>query len=68
MFITKRFVFKKYDTTRPAWKNHSRLLAHEGMECTGYFLEDDEVLDMVEVKFDDGFKATVYMDELKEIK
>lgn len=64
--MDKRYIFK-YDTTQPAWKNHCKLLEHNGMECSAD-ITDLGILDHVRITFDDGFEATAIVYELEEIK
>lgn len=63
--MNKRYIFH-YDTTQPAWKNHCKLLDHNGMECSAD-ITDLGVLDHVRIMFDDGFEATAIVYELEEV-
>lgn len=71
--ITKEYIFH-YDRTKPAWHNHSKLLAHDGLKCTASFFINEEVGEIdyepqegVSIKFNDGYKANVYFYELEEV-
>ena len=67
MFYTKRYIFH-YDTSKTAWSNHTKLLAHNNMECTAFLLEADDINDLINIKFDDGFEAMAFEHELEVVK
>ena len=67
MFYTKRYIFH-YDTSKAAWSNHTKLLAHNNKECTALLFEDDDINDLVNIEFDDGFEAMAFMYELEAVK
>lgn len=66
--IEKKYIFR-YDSTKPAWCGHTRYLEHSGQECIAIAIEDDTFSDMdvVHIKFEDGFAANVYAYELEEV-
>jgi hypothetical protein len=50
------------------------MIAHDGLECTASFVIDEEVGEIdyepqegVYIRFDDGYKASVYFYELEEV-
>ena len=63
MFNYTRHIFR-YDTTQPAWKNHTKIAEHDGMECVAD-ITDTGVLDVVHIRFDDGFETNAYVYELE---
>ena len=67
MFYTKRYIFH-YDTSAQAWSSHTKLLAHNNMECTAFLFEDDDINDLINIEFDDGFEAMAFMYELEVVK
>ena len=66
----KRYIFH-YDRGKPAWHNHTKLLAHDGEVCTVIDVEDVNELgiyEMVRAKFADGYESNVMVIELEEIE
>lgn len=73
MITTKRCIFR-YDRSKPAWHNHIKMIAHDGLECTASFVIDEEVGEIdyepqegVYIRFDDGYEVSVYFYELEEV-
>ena len=65
-----RYIFH-YDSGKPAWHNHSKLLAHDCSVCVVLDAEDINELgiyDMVRVKFADGYESNVMVTELEAIE
>lgn len=68
MLTAKKYIFH-YDTSKAAWCGHTKYLNHDSKECVAFICDDEPlgVLDLVHVKFEDGFTANVYTYELEEI-
>lgn len=64
--MSKRYIFH-YNTTPIPDEDYAELFAHDGLECCADIVGLN-VLDVVDIIFDDGFKARAFVFELEEVK